>query len=247
MLVLAIGTSGSGKTTAIRNLDPKETYVVSIAGKVPPLRGASLKYKTGKGGNLYLAKQPKDLKEFKSYIDKIFKIIDYVNEAKEFKNLIIDDVQYYMSFEIFARAYEKGYQKYTEVATHLVDLLRKLSLLRDDLNVVLTWHEEVKDNGVIGAKTAGKMIDSTLTVEGLFNYVVRASRKPTEFNKDNGFCFIISEEGSSAKLPQGVFEADYIPNDYNILFKALRAYEHDEEYNWEADYIPTKKLQNSEM
>jgi ABC-type oligopeptide transport system ATPase subunit len=37
--VLVIAESGSGKSTSIRNLDPKETVIINIANKPLPFKG----------------------------------------------------------------------------------------------------------------------------------------------------------------------------------------------------------------
>ena len=38
-LIGIAGHSGSGKTTSIKNLNPKETFIVSITGKPLPFKG----------------------------------------------------------------------------------------------------------------------------------------------------------------------------------------------------------------
>ena len=37
--VLVIAESGGGKSTSIRNLDPKETFIINIANKPLPFKG----------------------------------------------------------------------------------------------------------------------------------------------------------------------------------------------------------------
>ena len=37
--VLVIADSGSGKSTSIRDLDPKETFIINIANKPLPFKG----------------------------------------------------------------------------------------------------------------------------------------------------------------------------------------------------------------
>ena len=33
-LIALVGTSGSGKSTSIRNLNPKETFIINVASKI---------------------------------------------------------------------------------------------------------------------------------------------------------------------------------------------------------------------
>ena len=42
--VLIIADSGSGKSTAIRNLNPEETFIINIANKPLPFKGWKSKY-----------------------------------------------------------------------------------------------------------------------------------------------------------------------------------------------------------
>ena len=41
---LIIAESGSGKSTSIRNLEPKETFIINIANKPLPFRGWKKNY-----------------------------------------------------------------------------------------------------------------------------------------------------------------------------------------------------------
>ena len=42
--VLIIADSGTGKSTAIRNLNPEETFIINIANKPLPFKGWKSKY-----------------------------------------------------------------------------------------------------------------------------------------------------------------------------------------------------------
>ena len=42
--VLVIADSGTGKSTSIRTLDPKETFIINIANKPLPFKGYKSKY-----------------------------------------------------------------------------------------------------------------------------------------------------------------------------------------------------------
>ena len=39
-----VGESGSGKSTSIRNLDPKETFIINVARKALPFKGYKKNY-----------------------------------------------------------------------------------------------------------------------------------------------------------------------------------------------------------
>lgn len=87
-LLAIVGESGSGKTTSIRNLDPKETFIISTTGKRPGIRGAKRLYpsvevtKDGFTGNFYET----------SNVDNIGKMMAIVSSKRpEIKVIIVDD------------------------------------------------------------------------------------------------------------------------------------------------------------
>lgn len=87
-MIALVGESGSGKSTSIRNLDPKETFIISTTGKRPGIKGAVKKYpaftKTADGytGNFYTT----------SNVDKIETVLKYVNTKRpDIKVVVIDD------------------------------------------------------------------------------------------------------------------------------------------------------------
>ena len=102
-----VGETGSGKSTSLRNLNPKETFIINVAGKSLPIQGYKKNYTS-------LTQDPQT-KEFSgnlyntSNIDKILQIIKVISiKMPHIKQVIIDDSQYLMSFEAMDRASEKG-------------------------------------------------------------------------------------------------------------------------------------------
>lgn len=85
-LIAIVGESGSGKTTSIRNLDPKETFVITTTGKRPGIKGAKKKFtsftKDNPMGNFYTT----------ANINNMVTMMKYINiKRPEIKVLIIDD------------------------------------------------------------------------------------------------------------------------------------------------------------
>ena len=95
---------------------------------------------------------------------------------------IIDDSQILMAFAMFDRAKETGYGKFTDVALdfrNLIDFI--ITKIPPDVIVYLLHHVERSDDGRLKAKTAGKMLDNQLTVEGLFSIVLLCQTDGTNY------------------------------------------------------------------
>jgi len=221
--VLVIADSGTGKSTAIRTLDPKETFIINIANKPLPFKGWKANYtmisKDNPTGNMTSA----------STAAGIVKAMQHVNDKlTNVKTLIVDDWQYMSSFEYFDRCNEKGYDKFTQIAANLAQVAKMPKDMRDDLTIFFMTHsEESTDvNGYrrVKAKTIGKMIDNTLTLEGLFSIVLFGRVKKTEDVLQYGFDTINNGE-NTCKTPMGMFKDSFIDNDLQLVKDCIAEYE----------------------
>ena len=222
--VLVIADSGTGKSTAIRDLNPDETFIINIANKPLPFKGWKSNYKVANKAN------PSGNLISTSSAAGIIKALIHVNEKlPHIKTLVVDDWQYMSSFEYFDRANEKGYDKFTQIAANLAQVAKMPKDLRDDLTVFFLTHSEdstdINGNRKIKAKTIGKMIDNTLTLEGLFSIVLFG-----KVNKnDDGvleYGFETQNNGeNTCKSPQGMFEDFFIPNNLQYVKDCMKKYE----------------------
>lgn len=221
---LIIGDSGCGKSTSIESLDPSSTFIINVANKPLPFKGWRSKYipwsKTNLTGNMYTKSDP----------DSIIACLQYVSvQRPEIKTIVIDDWQYMSSFEYMDKAMEKGYDKFTKMAMNLTRVARIQNDLRDDLVIFFLNHSEesvdIDGNRKIKAKTIGKMIDSTVTLEGLFSIVLFAKAKK---DKELGVRYVFETQTNgenTCKSPKGMFSEFEIPNDLNIVRTAICDYE----------------------
>lgn len=225
-MIAIVGESGSGKTTSIRNLNPEETFIISTTGKRPGIKGAKKKYPDFKvnkdtkemSGNFYTS----------SNIESIKQMMKIVNvKMPNVKVLIIDDFQYLQAFEAMSRVDEKGYSKFTDMAKHAYEALKTGMDMRDDLFIVVSTHSENTGdnlNPYFKIKTQGKMLDSVITLEGLFTYVLF-----TKVIKDESdgvqYRFLTNSDGTcTAKSPMGLFEDLLIDNDLDYVIKKIQEY-----------------------
>lgn len=194
--VLILGASGSGKSTSMRNFKKGEVLVLNVAGKRLPFRGAL------------------DIVNNATY-EKIGKAL----MAQQYKTYVVDDSQYLLAFDMFDRAKETGYGKFTDLAVRFKNMLTYVNQKTpDDCVVFFLHHTETDENGRIKAKTVGKMLDNQLTVEGLFSVVLLA-----QTDGDN-YRFVTQSDGATtAKSPMGMFERE-IDNDLKLVDTAIREY-----------------------
>ena len=218
----------SGKTTSVRNLDPAKTFIISTTGKRPGIKGAKKKYvdfKITKDkdliGNFYTT----------SDIDQIIKVIQLISSKMlNITTLIIDDFQYLQAFEAMARADEKGYGKFTDMAKHAYEALKACMNMREDLVVCILTHSENTGDNInpyLKIKTQGKMLDQVITLEGLFTYVLFT--KVLNDGNEIEYKFITNSDGTcTAKTPMGLFDELYIDNDLNYVINKIKEYNEEE-------------------
>lgn len=193
--VLILGESGSGKSSSMRNFDVSEVGIFNVASKPLPFRKKLLKVEKA-----------------------TYAIIQKGLTEPKIKCYVIDDSQYLMAFEMFDKAKETGYGKFTDMALHfkgLIDFVIKCT--PDDVIVYFLHHVQKTDYGV-KAKTVGKMLDDQLTVEGLFSIVLMAE-------SENGkYTFRTQTNGNDTiKSPMDMFEMK-IDNDLKMVDTKIREY-----------------------
>lgn len=195
--VLILGESGSGKSASMRNFAPEEVSIFNVAGKPLPFR------------KKLPMKSTSDYGEIQSLI-----------HASQKKAFVIDDSQYLLCFEAFAKAKEAGFGKYTDMALHFYNLVQYvIRQTPPDVIVYFLHHTETdSNNGKTKAKTMGKMLDNQLTVEGLFSIVLMC------YTDGKKHVFITQSDGmTTCKSPMDMFPLE-IDNDLKLVDKSIRDY-----------------------
>ena len=194
--VMILGATGSGKTYSIKNFDVDEVGIFSVEkGRLP--------FK----------------KKFKVAKNAKYQTIFQVLSDPKLKTYVIDDSQYLLVNEMFDRAKDTGYGKFTDMALNFRNLIHYINQkVPDDVIVYFLHHTEKTEDGRIKAKTVGRMLDEKLTVEGCFDIVLLTSAQGQEHY------FITQSDGyTTAKSPEGMFEPQ-IPNDLKTVDDAIRLY-----------------------
>ena len=133
-----------------------------------------------------------------------------------------------MAFSNMDKIDETGFKKFTEMAKEFYNILSTASELREDLKVFIFGHEEnIGDvlNPKRKFKTIGKLLDSAISIEGLFTYVLFTKVIRDEESGKTMYMFETQNDGTTtAKTPMDCFKDELIPNDLQLIVDAINAY-----------------------
>lgn len=203
--VLILGESGSGKSASLRNFTAEDIGIINVASKPLPFRNTMKPYNVSKAA--------------KEKGKSRYALIKNAISKGTVKSFAIDDSQYLLAFDSFDKAKETGYGKFTDMAINFKELIDfVINDLPDDKIVYFLHHCETTDTGKVKAKTIGKMLDSQLTVEGLFAIVLFCVADGQTHK------FITQSDGySTAKSPMEMFALE-IDNDLKMVDTTIREY-----------------------
>lgn len=211
-----MGESGAGKTTAMRNLDPKKTFYIDCDKKGLNWKGWKKQYSA-------------DAKNYWSSdsFAIVNGILDKINSEEQFKKIkyvVIDTLNGLMvAEEMKILAMQTGDKRsaWSDLAQNGWAIINKALAMREDLTVIILCHSETisDDNGIIRTriKTNGRKLEK-LVLESKMTTVVWSIRQ------DGKYKFILSADGSTCKIPLGAFDTDEIDNDITLVINALEEY-----------------------
>ena len=204
--ILILGESGTGKSASMRNLDPARTLLIQSVRKPLPFRNQWKPLgNDSQNGNVIVSRD----------YDKIKKWV--LNTRRDI--VVVDDFQYLMFGEMMDRAGDTGFQKFTDMASHVWSLMSDITNDAGNKRVYFLSHTETTDAGQTRMKTVGKLLQEKLTVEGLFTIVLRSD----VFN--GSYRFSTHNSGAdTVKSPLGMFAEDFIDNDLAAIDAEIVSY-----------------------
>ena len=212
-MICLMGESGSGKTTAMRTLDPSSTYYIDCDRKGLSWRGWREQYNAERK-NFF---QTRDL-------GQIGGVLMGISEKRaDIKTIVIDTLNTAMvDQEVKQMGSKDGYSKWIDLAHNVWNICEAAATLRPDLTVIIVMHSEtIRDDlgyTFTRIKTNGRKLEK-IVLESLFSTVFLAKTK-----EDGSHVFETVARNSTAKTPMGAFESPEIPNDMQAALDALKEF-----------------------
>ncbi len=225
-LICLAGQSNTGKSTSLRTLDPKSTFIISCTNKQLQIPGFRKKYtkveiKDKKlTGNWYVSNNY-------AQIGKILSAVS--NTRPEIKVVVLDDINYLLSNETFENALDKGYTKFSVMAKNYYDLLADCQLLRDNLTVVVITHTENYGTDMdpqYRMWTTGKMLTQQINLDGMFSYIIYSDRYIDDTDDEVHYRFKTRTDGNdTCRSVAGCFSEKYIEPDMKAVIDRINEFE----------------------
>lgn len=212
-IIAIMGESGAGKTTSMRNLDPKTTMYFDCDKKGLSWKGWKEQYN---GANKNYIKT-----DDQNVVLSTLQIVDSSDKFKHIKTIIIDTINGIMVADEMRRMEDKGFDKWRDLAYAIYTIIDYALTMRNDLTVIFVAHTQTdrEDSGYMFThiKTSGKKLDK-ITLESKFPTVLLAK------SLNGRYVFETKANNSTAKTPMGAISEAVIDNDIVQVLKALEEY-----------------------
>ncbi len=207
-LVIVMGRSGFGKSTSIRNLDPKTTLIFNTELKPLPFKGS------GKFKNIYLEEQKQ--------------LIEYIIAAQkkeDIETIVIDSFTGWTeSLMRECRLKYKGYEVFNNYNQLISDFFKTAK--KSNKQIFLIGHEDITTledgNNIIGLKVEGQVWRGVCEKEAVcvFHAIMDSDGKGS-----NSYYFETQSNGSTnAKSPHLMFNDFRIDNDLKLVSDKIKEY-----------------------
>lgn len=233
-LVGVVGKSGSGKTTALRNMPPKETVLVLPNQKTqlpfPGSRKNYVKYnKDTKSGNVIVT----------STLNHLPSIIEEVASLSNVKYMVIEDFTHFFNARTQSDEFRNktsgnaAFKKWADLAADVFNSVFRTGDLREDFTLILHFHpEEVETmEGVkYQIKTPGKLLDRDIDIPSYFTYLIytKVLAPHKDVGQSDRYRYVTNDDGMRpAKSPMGCLDLE-MENDLYKVLQAIDKYENGE-------------------
>ena len=212
-LIAIVGHSGSGKSTSLRNLDPKTTYILDLERKGFPFRNASR----------FNIVPVENANAFPRLLEKVLKEDDCETVVVESFTKYVEQVN------TLATNSFKGYDIWSFYNRTIRNMLD--SIKNDKATIIFTAVDDiVKIPQITGGesshrrvKVQGKVHEGAIEKE--FLMVLFTEVRKNEKTEEMEYFFQTNTDGvTSAKTPMGMFDTQLIPNDIVTVLEKVKEY-----------------------
>jgi len=221
--VLIIGPSGTGKSTSHENLPTESSVIFNTENKRLPFKKNGLTIQGTlntfeEPDHRILIGNPKDSK-VEGFLQRALK-------APKIEVISIDSfTSWYESLLAYCKKEHKNYEIYNHFNDEVARLMNLLKIKNKNKIVFMTGIPENVD-GVEGLserrlKVTGKQWEGLIEKE----FTIVLYTRVRVVDGTTGYFFETQTDGiTSAKSPKGMFKDRFIPNDLNIVVKAIKEY-----------------------
>ena len=228
-IICLAGLSNSGKSTSLKYLDPKSTFIISCTNKQLQIPGFRKKYPKAKiadkklVGNWFI----------NNNYANITKMLQLISKTREdIKVVVLDDANYLLSNETFRNANIKGYDKFIALAKNYYDLIESCMNLREDLTVIFISHIENCGTDIDPSYrlwTTGKMLTNAIYLDGLFSYIIYAERYVDDGTNEVHYRFKTRTDGNdTCRSVAGCFIDKYIEPNMKLVIDTINKFENED-------------------
>ena len=199
VLILAEGNPGTGKSRAIKNLDPSSTVILRPNSKDLPFPGARKLYNK-ENKNLFTVRS---LPELGDYIRKI-------NAGSKIKIIVVEDFTHLLGQRVIQDTGIKGYDKWNNLAVDAFEsVIGVENDLREDLYVIVIVHTVTAINSEGQSETymltPGRLLDNLIKIPSYFTYILHTDVREVDGKMQYSF-LTNKNSGREAKTPEEMFE-----------------------------------------
>jgi len=255
--ILYLGDSGVGKSTAMRNLPGKETFVIKPGAKTLAIPGWKNKFHPTKA-TPRVNPLPSELDHLpEDDVNRLYElpgdgnlvstsnitaINTYVHlvarQMPGIKYIIVEDLSHYFNASILNDEFlgrtkgNEAFQRWLEFGKNVYQaLFNGIEDLRDDLFIIIIQHTEMKETGLMEFKTSGKLLDNAVNPQSYFTHVIHGLVRKGDDNKYKYLIQTNRDDIRFAKTLFGMFNPAtefFIPNDIVTVIDRIKKYDNGE-------------------
>lgn len=231
--IFILAPTGIGKSSSLRNLDPKTTGIINCDKKELPLKGWRVNYKTviNADGKVDLEKS--------NYVETnnptgVLKVLEVWDKSPLIKTIVIDTITHMITADYMTNTIGKDFKAYQSMGKNFYNVVQVINNSSKDIIVMGHLERKINESGdvVYDMKTHGKMI-SDLVPASYFTCVLVGEKKKRKDDGGFDYLFRTQSEGEDPAKSPAYFDNDRVvtalnfheTNDVALILSKLHRFE----------------------